>query len=129
MKQEVEIRGKRLLVMIAVLFIAVYIVLRKESTSTFMMVLVSMKIVIEGIFLFITCYRFVSILSAEWDEFFSYASVCEREVIGVGDDMAWMISEFASVGNVTVRTLRYYDKINLLKPSDYTEGASVIYER
>ena len=87
-----------------------------------MMVLVSMKIVIEGIFLFITCYRFVSILSAEWDEFFSYASVCEREVIGVGDDMAWMISEFASVGNVTVRTLRYYDKINLLKPSDYTEG-------
>ena len=52
------------------------------------------------------------------------------KVIGVGiDDMAWMISEFASVGNVTVRTLRYYDKINLLKPSDYTEGASVIYER
>lgn len=44
--------------------------------------------------------------------------------------MAWMISEFASVGDVTVRTLRYYDKINLLKPSDYTEGgASVIYER
>lgn len=35
--------------------------------------------------------------------------------------MAWMISEFASVGDVTVRTLRYYDKINLLKPSDYTE--------
>ena len=29
MKQEVEIRGKRLLVMIAVLFIAIYIVLRK----------------------------------------------------------------------------------------------------
>ena len=33
--------------MIAVLFIAIYIVLRKESMSTFMMVLVSMKIVIE----------------------------------------------------------------------------------
>lgn len=65
MKQEVEIRGKRLWVMIAVLFIAIYIVLRKESMSTFMMVLVSMKIVIEGMFLFITCCRFVSILSAE----------------------------------------------------------------
>ena len=33
--------------MIAVLFIAIYIVLRKESMSTCMMVLVSMKIVIE----------------------------------------------------------------------------------
>ena len=65
MKQEVEIRGKRLLVMIALMFIAIYIVLRKESMSTFMMVLVSMKIVIEGIFLFIACYRFISILSAE----------------------------------------------------------------
>ena len=62
MKQEGEIRGKRLLIMIAVLFIAIYIVLRKESMSTFMMVLVSMKIVIEGMFLFITCCRFVSIL-------------------------------------------------------------------
>ena len=51
--------------MIAVLFIAIYIVLRKESMSTFMMVLASMKIGIEGMFLFITCCRFVSILSAE----------------------------------------------------------------
>ena len=39
MKQEVEIRGKRIFIMIAVLFIAIYIVLRKESMSTFMMVL------------------------------------------------------------------------------------------
>ncbi|MGM2834252.1 hypothetical protein ACS2TZ_36630 [Bacillus cereus group sp. Bce025] len=31
MKQEVEIRGKRLLVMIAVLFIAIYIGLRKRK--------------------------------------------------------------------------------------------------
>ena len=60
---------------------------------------------------------------------FSYASVCEREVSGVGDDMAWMISEFASVGDVTVRTLRYYDKINLLKPSDYTEGGHRLYTK
>ncbi|MED0827667.1 hypothetical protein [Bacillus pacificus] len=35
MKQEVEIRGKRLLVMIAVLFIAIYIVLRKRKYEHF----------------------------------------------------------------------------------------------
>ena len=35
MKQEVEIRGKRLLVMIAVLFIAIYIVLRKRKYECF----------------------------------------------------------------------------------------------
>ncbi|PFB30234.1 MerR family transcriptional regulator [Bacillus cereus] len=43
--------------------------------------------------------------------------------------MAWMISEFASVGDVTVRTLRYYDKINLLKPSNYTEGGHRLYTK
>ncbi|MGG0291864.1 MerR family transcriptional regulator [Bacillus pacificus] len=43
--------------------------------------------------------------------------------------MAWMISEFASVADVTVRTLRYYDKINLLKPSDYTEGGHRLYTK
>lgn len=43
--------------------------------------------------------------------------------------MAWMISEFASVGDVTVRALRYYDKINLLKPSDYTEGGHRLYTK
>lgn len=43
--------------------------------------------------------------------------------------MAWMISEFASIGDVTVRTLRYYDKINLLKPSDYTEGGHRLYTK
>ncbi|PEP26102.1 hypothetical protein [Bacillus wiedmannii] len=35
MKQEVEIRGKRLLIMIAVLFIAIYIVLRKRKYEYF----------------------------------------------------------------------------------------------
>ncbi|WP_141541958.1 hypothetical protein [Bacillus cereus] len=35
MKQEVEIRGKRLLVMIAVLFIAIYFVLRKRKYEYF----------------------------------------------------------------------------------------------
>ncbi|HDR8452017.1 TPA: MerR family transcriptional regulator [Bacillus cereus] len=43
--------------------------------------------------------------------------------------MAWMISEFASVGDVTVRALRYYDKINLLKPSDYTESGHRLYTK
>ncbi|MCR6854107.1 MerR family transcriptional regulator [Paenibacillus jamilae] len=43
--------------------------------------------------------------------------------------MAWLISEFASVGDVTVRALRYYDKINLLKPSDYTEGGHRLYTK
>ncbi len=32
-------------------------------------------------------------------------------------------------GDVTVRTLRYYDKINLLKPSDYTEGGHRLYTK
>ncbi|MGK8832264.1 hypothetical protein ACRS8Y_20735 [Bacillus paranthracis] len=35
MKQEVEIRGKRILVMIAELFIAIYIVLRKRKYEYF----------------------------------------------------------------------------------------------
>ncbi|WP_459500529.1 MerR family transcriptional regulator [Bacillus sp. C1] len=43
--------------------------------------------------------------------------------------MPWTISEFASIGDVTVRTLRYYDKINLLKPSDYTEGGHRLYTK
>ncbi|WP_242220344.1 MerR family transcriptional regulator [Bacillus cereus group sp. BfR-BA-01380] len=43
--------------------------------------------------------------------------------------MSWTISELASVGEVTVRTLRYYDKINLLKPSDYTEGGHRLYTK
>lgn len=35
MKQEVEIRGKRIFIMIAVLFIAIYIVLRKRKHEYF----------------------------------------------------------------------------------------------
>ncbi|MGG1327149.1 hypothetical protein ABE222_10300 [Bacillus tropicus] len=35
MKKEVEIRGKRLLVMIALMFIAIYIVLRKRKYEYF----------------------------------------------------------------------------------------------
>ncbi|MDA1601805.1 hypothetical protein PDL10_15535 [Bacillus cereus] len=47
MKQEVEIRGKRLLVMIAVLFIAIYIVLRKRKYDYFY----------DGISEYENCYR------------------------------------------------------------------------
>ncbi|MFK4426072.1 hypothetical protein [Bacillus sp. RC51] len=35
MKQEVEMRGKRIFIMIAVLFIAIYIVLRKRKYECF----------------------------------------------------------------------------------------------
>lgn len=35
MKEEVEIRGKRIFIMIAVLFIAIYIVLRKRKYEYF----------------------------------------------------------------------------------------------
>ncbi|MCU5340118.1 hypothetical protein OCA10_13070 [Bacillus cereus] len=35
MKQEVEIRGKRIFIMIAVLFIAIYIILRKRKYEYF----------------------------------------------------------------------------------------------
>ncbi|WP_140169278.1 MerR family DNA-binding transcriptional regulator, partial [Bacillus sp. S1-R1J2-FB] len=36
--------------------------------------------------------------------------------------MAWIICAFESVGDVTVRKLRYYDELNLLERSEYTEG-------
>lgn len=45
----------------------------------------------------------------------------------VGETMSWTISEFAHISDITVRTLRYYDKINLLKSSDYTEGGHRLY--
>ncbi|CAM4127775.1 MULTISPECIES: hypothetical protein [Bacillus cereus group] len=35
MKQEVEIRGKRIFIMVAVLFIAIYIILRKRKYEYF----------------------------------------------------------------------------------------------
>ncbi|MEK4911311.1 hypothetical protein [Bacillus sp. FSL E2-8887] len=35
MKQEVEVRGKRIFIMVAVLFIAIYIVLRKRKYEYF----------------------------------------------------------------------------------------------
>ncbi|PFE11923.1 hypothetical protein [Bacillus cereus] len=47
MKQEVEIRGKRIFIMIALLFIAIYIVLRTRKYEYFY----------DGISEYETCYR------------------------------------------------------------------------
>ncbi|KAB2440640.1 hypothetical protein [Bacillus luti] len=47
MKQEVEIRGKRIFIMIAVLFIAIYIVLRRRTYEYFY----------DGISEYENCYR------------------------------------------------------------------------
>ncbi|MBP3972518.1 hypothetical protein KAF80_26660 [Bacillus sp. WL1] len=47
MKQEVEIRGKRIFIMIAVLFVAIYIVLRKRKYEYFY----------DGISEYEDCYR------------------------------------------------------------------------
>ena len=37
------------------------------------------------------------------------------------------IGEFMQKSGVSIRTLRYYDSINLIKPSDYTEGGHRLY--
>ncbi|MEK4025561.1 MULTISPECIES: MerR family transcriptional regulator [Sporosarcina] len=37
------------------------------------------------------------------------------------------IGQLAKRTGVTIRTLRYYDKIGLLLPSDYTEGGHRLY--
>ncbi|MFJ7932680.1 MerR family transcriptional regulator [Peribacillus sp. NPDC096448] len=37
------------------------------------------------------------------------------------------IGEFVHKSGVNIRTLRYYDSIDLLKPSDYTEGGHRLY--
>ncbi|HDR4873737.1 MULTISPECIES: hypothetical protein [Bacillus cereus group] len=47
-------------------------------------------------------------VQASTGRYFLNTSVCEREIIGVDDDMTWMISEFANVRDVTVWMLRYY---------------------
>ena len=41
----------------------------------------------------------------------------------------YRIAEFARLAGVTVRTLQYYDRIDLLKPSDSTEGGHRLYQR
>ncbi|AWG44345.1 hypothetical protein BEH_26535 (plasmid) [Priestia filamentosa] len=37
------------------------------------------------------------------------------------------IGDLAKLANITVRTLRYYDNIGLLKPTDYKEGGHRLY--
>ena len=39
----------------------------------------------------------------------------------------WKIREFASRAQVTVRTLHYYDRINLLKPKHYDRNGFRLY--
>lgn len=41
----------------------------------------------------------------------------------------YRVAEFARLAGVTVRTLQYYDRIDLLKPSDSTEGGHRLYQR
>lgn len=62
MKQEVEIRGKQIFIMIAVLFIAIYIVLRKIKYEYFYDGISEYENRYKGNVPFITCCRFVSIL-------------------------------------------------------------------
>ncbi|MFB7160332.1 MerR family transcriptional regulator [Lysinibacillus sp. NPDC056232] len=39
------------------------------------------------------------------------------------------IGEFVQKSGVSIRTLRYYDSIDLLKPSDYTDGGHRLYSK
>lgn len=39
----------------------------------------------------------------------------------------YRVAEFAKLGGVTVRTLQYYDRLGLLKPSTKTEGGHRLY--
>ncbi len=41
----------------------------------------------------------------------------------------YRVAEFAKLAGITVRTLQYYDRIDLLKPSDTTDGGHRLYER
>lgn len=43
--------------------------------------------------------------------------------------MFYRVAEFAKLAGVTVRTLQYYDRIDLLKPSDVTESGHRLYTR
>lgn len=41
----------------------------------------------------------------------------------------YQVKEFADMAGVTVRTLQYYDRIGLMKPSDKTDANHRLYER
>src|SRR5690606_2994542 len=41
----------------------------------------------------------------------------------------WKVGELASLTGLTIRTLRYYDQIDLLSPSQYTESGHRLYTK
>jgi Predicted transcriptional regulators len=45
------------------------------------------------------------------------------------ENLLFTIGEFAEKAGVTLRTLRYYDKIDLLKPSSYNESGHRLYSK
>ena len=45
------------------------------------------------------------------------------------DKALFTIGELMQSSGVSIRTLRYYDSIDLLKPSDYTEGGHRLYSK
>jgi len=45
------------------------------------------------------------------------------------DKDIFTIGEFVQKSGVSIRTLRYYDSIDLLKPSDYTDGGHRLYSK
>lgn len=45
------------------------------------------------------------------------------------DKDIFTIGEFVQKSGVSIRTLRYYDSIDLLKPSDYTDGGHRLYSQ
>lgn len=44
-------------------------------------------------------------------------------------DETYHVRTFAQLAGVTVRTLQYYDKAGLLKPSQYTDAGYRLYKR
>src|SRR5699024_4584563 len=47
----------------------------------------------------------------------------------MSDKDIFTIGEFMQKSGVSIRTLRYYDSIDLIKPSDYTEGGHRLYSK
>lgn len=47
----------------------------------------------------------------------------------MSDKNTFTIGEFMQISGTSIRTLRYYDNIDLLKPSDYTEGGHRLYSK
>src|SRR5690625_2750261 len=41
----------------------------------------------------------------------------------------WKVGELATLTGLTIRTLRYYDQINLFSPSEYTKSGHRLYTK